>query len=117
MAEYLGEFPVDIESSKFKGYKPFDWAMYFIEHYGQIDGSDHKNWVMDQVARIYNGMQVDVVVAKWDNGYEEYRVNIRDDESEEYKKWVTKMEYPEGEDARDEEGDSIYYEYDPGVAP
>lgn len=30
-------------------------AISIIAQYGQIDGSDHKAWVLDQVARILNG--------------------------------------------------------------
>lgn len=48
---YLGEKLVPGEDSPFDGYSAQDWAMYFIEHYGQIDGDHHKQWVIDQVAR------------------------------------------------------------------
>lgn len=33
---YLGEFDVVIEQTPFAHFTPFDWAMHFIERYGQI---------------------------------------------------------------------------------
>lgn len=109
--KYLGEFPVDVKESKFKDYTPFDWAMYFIERYGQIDGEHHKSWVLDQVSRIYNGTPVVVKMAKWDCGLEEYRVSLGES-SEVYEKWVEEMIAPDPDDE-----DGCYYEYDPGIAP
>jgi hypothetical protein len=38
MNGYLGEFPVDLSTTKYKGYTRSDWALVFIEKYGQIDG-------------------------------------------------------------------------------
>lgn len=108
MEGYLGEFDIDLESSPFKNYAPFDWAMYFVEKYGQKDGERHKAWVLDQVARIYNGTLPIVKIAKWSNGQSEYRVNL-DSPSEKYELWVGKMK--DGED-----GAETYF-YDKGVAP
>lgn len=101
---YLGTFDVNIEDTEFKEYKPTDWAMYFIESYGQIDGADHKQWVIDQVTQILKGTKVIVKLAKWDNGQTEYRISL-DEPSEEYKQWL--IEYCE-------DGE---YDYDEGIAP
>lgn len=111
MANYLGQNVIDVNDTPFKAYKPFDWAMYFIESYGSIDGAHHKQWVMDQVARIYNGTPVIIHVARWDDGNLEYRVTL-DEPTEAYENWVRSMlgEY-------DEENDEYEYDYDPGIAP
>jgi hypothetical protein len=106
--KFLGEFDVNIADSSFKNYSPFDWAMYFIESYGQIDGSDHKQWVLDQVAQIYNGVEVTVKLAKWDDGHEEYRINLKES-NDKYKIWVNDM-------CSGEDGDYTY-SYDSGSAP
>ena len=88
---FLGETEVAVEDTKFKDYSPFDWAMYFIEHYGQIDGERHKLWVMDQVARIHKGTKPIIKIARWHDGNEEYRVNLGEP-TEAYQKWVEEME-------------------------
>lgn len=52
MATYLGETTVDIATTPFAAYTATEWAMYFVECHGQIDGGHHKSWVLDQVARV-----------------------------------------------------------------
>ncbi|MBF84493.1 MAG: hypothetical protein CL489_08470 [Acidobacteria bacterium] len=108
MKGYLGTEVVSHEEAGFKDYTPFDWVMYFIECYGQFDGSHHKDWVMDQVARIYNGTPIIVEKASWDNGHYEYRVHL-DKPTEKYHKWVRDMK--DGEDGANT------YSYDEGIAP
>jgi hypothetical protein len=111
MAKYLGETPVDVKTHpEFKNYTPADWAMYFIERFGQIDGGHHKQWVLDQVARILKGTPVEVRLAKWADGHEEYRVSTAETPSKEYLKWVEEMK---GE----LDGDEYEYDYDEGTAP
>lgn len=100
---YLGETTVDIANSPFKNYTPFDWAMYFIERYGQIDGDHHKAWVIDQVARILKGSPITAKLAKWSTGEEEYRIDIGK-QTQEYKKWVREM-------------NKHGYTYEKGIAP
>ena len=39
MEGYLGETKYDIADSIYHDYTPADWAMLYIESYGQIDGS------------------------------------------------------------------------------
>lgn len=106
--KYLGEEIIDIQDSVFKDYIPSDWAMYFIEAYGQIDGGHHKQWVLDQVARILKGTNVIIKKANWEGGISEWRVHL-DDPSEEYLQWVVEMK--DGEDGEDT------YSYDEGIAP
>jgi hypothetical protein len=108
MKGYLGQTVVDVKDTPFQYYAPADWAMYFIERYGQIDGDHHKLWVLDQVARILKGTPVIVNLAKWDNGYEEYRV-WTGDESIEYTNWVNEM-------IGNKDGEPGY-SYDEGIAP
>ncbi len=109
MEGYLGETIVDVKETKYKDYTPSDWAMYFIETYGQFDGADHKQWAMDQVARVLKGTKVVIKLASWDNGQSEYRISLGEP-SEEYKTWATEMlgELFEGE---------YEYDYDEGIAP
>ena len=109
--KYLGEEEVDIKSNPYANYDKSDWAMEYIERYGQTDGSHHKQWVMDQVARILNGTPVIVKLAKWDDGQYEYRINTGKP-SQKYKTWVENMK-----GAYDEELEEYEYSYDEGVAP
>lgn len=90
MEGYLGEFPVNIIESEFNDYTPSDWAIFFIDYYGQFDGGHHKQWTLDQVARILKGTPVVVVEAKWDNGESNYRVSTGKP-SQEYLVWVEEM--------------------------
>ena len=109
MSKYLGETIVDIKDSKFKDYTPSDWAMYFIECYSGIDESHHKDWLIDQVARILKGNEIVVKLAKWEGGKEEYRVSL-EEPTEDYNLWVEKM--------RGEKIDGEYeYDYNTGIAP
>ena len=65
MEGYLGEFPVKLSETEFADFKEQDWAVYFLEMYGQIDGEHHKSWVLDQVARILKHTPVIVKEARW----------------------------------------------------
>ena len=110
MANYLGIFTCDIKDTEFTNYTPTDWALYWIGSYGQIDGAHHKTWVLDQVARILNGTDVIVQIAKWDNGHQEYRVKLTEP-SEKYNEWILEMKGEEVEDGKFE------YDYDVGIPP
>jgi hypothetical protein len=105
---YLGETIVEQAQTKFKDHTPFDWAMYFVEKYGQIDGEEHKAWVLDVIAQIHKGASVIIKVAKWDNGHEEFRVSLSEP-TEKYNNWVIDMMSGEG-------GENTY-SYDTGTAP
>lgn len=103
MKNFLGEFPVNISIHPvYSKYTPSDWAMFFVERYGQIDGSHHKQWVLDQVARCLKGVPIVIVEARWGNGKQEYRITTSKEESKEYLEWVKDMHW---------------YEYDKGIAP
>jgi len=106
MEGYLGEFPVGVVDTTDKD-EAISWAMTYIGSYGQIDGGHHKQWVLDQVARILMGTPVTVTVAKWANGQEEKRW-ITGEPSQQYKDWVQQMRF-------DEEGEE--YGYNEGIAP
>ena len=106
--EYLGETELDWKSHpEFEGFTPADWALVFIERYGGYDGSHHKDWVLDQIARILKGSEIKVTEANWSNGESEFRYDVG--ESEEYKNWVIEM-------TTDEDGE-IIYDYEIGIAP
>lgn len=99
MANYLGETVVENEHLS-----PTEYAMEFIERYGQIEGDHHKAWVLDQVARILKGTPVIVKMAEWDNGKRERRIDTGEP-SKAYKQWVIEM-HGDGE-----------YDYSEGIAP
>lgn len=109
MSKYLGCEVVDVAQTPYKEYTPSDWAMEFIGQYGQIDGAHHKQWVLDQVARILRGTPVVVSMAQWDDGQHEYRIQTGEP-SIEYTSWVEEML---GEEIDGE----CEYTYDEGIAP
>ena len=109
---YLGETPVTtLEGTPFEGYGPNEWALQYIGSYGQIDGGHHKQWVLDQVVRILKGTPVEVVLAKWKDGTQEYRYTTADEPSAEYLAWVEVMKQIDPETGEAE------YGYDEGIAP
>ena len=109
MEGYLGETVVSkFDTEEFKDFGASDFAMYFIEAYGQIDGDHHKTWVLDQVARILHRTPVIIKQAKWENGQQEYRLQTGEP-SQAYLDWVVEMK--DGEDGPDT------YSYDDGCAP
>lgn len=108
MEGYLGQFDIDIETTRFKGFTPQDWALYFIMAYGGIDGDHHKAWVLDQVARILKGTPVIVQEARWLNGTKNLRY-WTGEPSPEYHAWVAEVK--SGEDGPET------YSYDEGIAP
>jgi hypothetical protein len=111
MAEnYLGETPFDQKDTPFAAYTPADWAMVFIERYGQIDGEHHKQWVLDQVVRILKGCPVIIKQARWTDHPPEWRFNVGE-ETAEYKEWRDEML-----GATEKDG-SREYSYDEGTPP
>lgn len=107
MPKYLGEAPVDVATHpEFKSLTPADWATLFITKFGGIDGAHHKDWVLDQVARILNGTPVAVTQAKWDDGQCEYRF-VTGKPGKAYLEWR--------ESLKDAETGEDYY--DEGIAP
>jgi len=109
MKGYLGEFPVDVTKHKeYSKYTPKDWALKWMSMYGQIDGAHHKQWCLDQVARLLHGGEVTVTEARWENGHTEYRFHMKSNKA--YDKWVEDYE------ERDENGEVQYF-YDTGFAP
>ncbi len=107
---YLVQEPVDIATHPvYSKYTPTDWAMYFLEHYGQIDGGHHKAWVLDQMARAIKGTPVIVECALWSDGQAEDRVWLGDP-STEYIMWRDTI-------LGGHNGDEREYDYDEGIAP
>lgn len=113
-ARYLGESEVDISMSPFSDYSKVDWSMYFIERYGGIDGSHHKSWVIDQIARVLKGTNPIIVLARWDRGdndlIEEYMIRLGEP-SQEYLDWVDSIK------VWNEKEQAYEYDYDEGIAP
>lgn len=108
MDGYLGETRLEIRKTKYSLYSKPAWALFWIEMYGGIDGAYHRDWLIDQIARILNGTKVIVKIAKWANGKTEERFSL-DKPSKKYWGWVKKMKT--GEDGKDT------YLYDFGIAP
>lgn len=108
MEGYLGESIVEQSNTEFKDYDRSAWAMYFLERYGGNDGAHHKDWVLDQIARVMKGTPIIIKLAKWSNGHKEYRISTGEP-SQEYLEWVTWMK--NGEDGPNT------YSYEEGVAP
>lgn len=110
--KYIGSFPIEVATHPvFSNYTKSDWAMYFIEGYGQIDGGHHKQWVLDQVARCLMGVPIIVEEARWDNGHSEYRIHTGNP-NHEYEVWVETMR-----GKYNEEDEEYEFDYDEGVAP
>lgn len=107
---FLGETIINVKNvdCPFRFFTPSDWVLYWIEKYGSINGSHHKAWLIDQIARILNGCAITVKIAKWDDGVQEYRVSI-DGENEKYKNWVISVK--SGIDGPDT------FDYETGIAP
>lgn len=114
VSNYLGEETLlSLQGTPFEHFTPTKWALYFIERYGQIDGGHHKQWVLDQVARILHGTPVIVKRASWDQGAVrqiEYRVDTGEP-SRAYNAWVVDMQGDIDENGEPE------YGYDTGIAP
>ena len=110
MEGYLGTVNVtnDPELNPFFGAPSSKLALIFIGMYGGIDGSHHKDWLLDQTARILHGTPVIVERASWDNGHTELRFSTGEP-TKEYHDWVVKLK--SGEDGPDT------YSYDVGIAP
>lgn len=86
---------------------PVENALMYITMYGGIDGAHHKEWVLDQVARILNGAPVVVYQKRWEDGHVEYEPEVG--ESDQYHEWVAA--FKDGEDGPET------YEYSEGIAP
>lgn len=109
MKGYLGE--TDVSDQHEIGRE--EGALLFIDLYGGIDGSHHKDWVLDQVVRILHGAPITVKEARWTNrqapgnGYIELRYSVGT--SDEYEQYVHDYQYGGG--------DELLYEYSTGIAP
>lgn len=119
MANYLGEFPVDISQTEYANYGPAEWAAEWIAMYGQFDGGHHKMWTLDHAMRILKGTPVIVTLAKWDDGQEEYRFDLGEP-SQAYTDFVAEYERGDVDPEEIDEDDEDYepeYSWDTGIAP
>lgn len=107
-ATYIGCTVVDQKDTPYSGYTAAQMAMVMVERYGQIDGSHHKTWVLDQVARILKGSPITFSKREWTDHEPEYDIEVG--ASPEYNEWVVAMRDPD-EDGEDQ------YDYDEGIAP
>lgn len=88
--KYLGETPIHLSMTQ------EEWAVKYIEDYFFIDGAHHKQWLLDQVARILMGTKINCKIAKWDDGSSELRYSTGEP-SKDYINWIG--EYFEDEEA------------------
>lgn len=107
--QFLGETPIEQKDTIYANSTPIELALLYIQLYGGIDGSYHKDWVLDQVARLLNGAPlVNLRLAKWSDGDSELRHSIGTNEA--YDLWVSTC--------RGELIDGEYeYSYELGIAP
>lgn len=113
MEGYLGEVIIDKATHpEFKNVSQTDFALMYITMYGGIDGSHHKDWVLDQVARILSGVEVIVKQASWSNGQTEFRYITSEVLTPEYEEFVANCR---GE--WDEDNEEWEYSYEVGIAP
>ena len=73
------------------GYTKEQMALAFIENYGAIDGSHHKDWVLDQIARVLHGTKVKVTLFCYDDNTQSIRILTEDAPSVAYDEWVKLM--------------------------
>jgi hypothetical protein len=81
MKKYLGEMRIACKKSQ------KEYAIEFLSMYSYIDGAHHKQWLIDQVARILMGTFVKVVEASWDDGSKELRYSTGEP-SKKYLDWI-----------------------------
>ena len=79
--KYLGEVRVVCKKSQ------SEYAIEFLSMYSSIDGDHHKQWLIDQVARILMGTFVNVTEAHWDDGSSELRYSTGEP-SKKYLEWI-----------------------------
>jgi len=108
MKNYLGETEIDICKTKYAMYSQNDWALLWIEMYSGIDGAHHKDWLLDQVARILNGCKVICKIASWSDGQIEERFSLQEP-TKEYNDWVMSV-------ISNDLGE-VVFDYSTGIAP
>ena len=108
MQTYLGEFPLDEQLTKDEA------ILWFIASYGSIDGAHHKNWVLDQVARIVHGTPVIGHEKRWQRVDHVHVETLYEtgEPSEAYLAWVKELR-----GRWDPEWEEFEYDYDEGIAP
>ena len=104
MEGYLGEEEVDIKNTEYAEYSQTDWILLWLSMYSGIDGAHHKQWLLDQIARISLNTKVCLKIAKWENGYKEERFYLGAP-SDQYHEWKHGM------------SDGGLFDYDCGIAP
>lgn len=105
MKGYQGEtLLTDLTGTPFENYTASDWAVYYLGSYGCIDGSHHKQWVIDRGIRILKGTPVNIYLARWENGHTEYRPRLGEP-SEGYQDFLDEFKGDDG------------FEWDEGIAP
>ncbi len=108
MNKYLGETEIELINSNYATYEKQDFVLMWMKMYKGIDGEHHKDWLLDQIARILRGVKVVLVVAKWEDGTEEERFSLGEP-TELYNNWVAEVK--SGEHGPDT------YGYKEGTAP
>jgi hypothetical protein len=113
MQGYLGTVVINKATHPdFKELTASDFALMFITMYGGFLGASQKDWVLDQVARILNGVEVIIEEASWDNGQTEFRYTTSDVLTDDYNAFVANCRGEWSEEHQEWE-----YSYEFGIAP
>lgn len=79
MDHYQGEFPISIKETPFHSFGKEDWIKHWIEMYGCIQGSHHREWLIDQIYQIATGSSIIITEARWGKDevtYKEFRFKL-----------------------------------------
>lgn len=72
---------VDVRNTQFSNYNRYDWVMLWIEIHGGAESGKSKDWLLNQITEIMNGVQVIVRVRKTEKK-SEYLFFLDNDNSE-----------------------------------
>lgn len=109
---YLGCTQITKDQTPYADWTSAQIALNFIQRFGGIDGAHHKDWVLDMVARILNGAEMEFRKREWTDHEPEYDIIVG--ESKQYLEWVDMVRGPWIED---EDYTGWEYGYNEGIAP
>jgi hypothetical protein len=73
---YIGEIVLKIKKTIYSHNEKHDWAMLWIEMYNEVYESSQKDWLTDQISRIFKGNKIIMKEARWKNGNNELRFTL-----------------------------------------
>ena len=91
--KYLEKILTDLSGTPYLGLSREAWALEFISSLGWCDGYHHKQWVLDQVARILCDTPVIVKQATWSENdkiiHTKYKFDVADEPTKAYRIWAS----------------------------